>query len=93
VPMVKLVEIYLAAESVPVDAEQARGARLVAAGPVQDALNELLFEFVDGLIELNATFHHLPDQGLQLIFQGCTLRTRIIYGRKVQPDLPEFVAC
>jgi hypothetical protein len=42
---------------------------------------------------LDSTFHHLPDKGLQLIFQGRTLRTRIIYGRKVQPDLLEFVAC
>ena len=63
-PVVELIAIYLAAECVPVNSEQSRSARLVAAGPVQDALNELLFEFVDGLIKLNSTFHHLPDQGL-----------------------------
>ena len=73
--------------------EQSCGARLVATRPVQDALNELLFEFVDGLIKLDATFHHLTDKGLQLIFQGCTLRTKNIYSRKYWPDLVEFVAC
>jgi hypothetical protein len=92
-PVVKLVEIYLAAECVPMNSEQACGARLVAARPVQDAFDELLFKFVDGFVKLNATFHHLPDKGLQLIFHGCTLRTRIGYSRKYEPDLPEFVAC
>jgi len=76
-----------------VNSEQSGSARLVAAGPVQDALNELLLEFVDRLIKLDSTFHHLADKGLKLIFQGRTLRTRIIYGRKIQPDLLEFVAC
>ena len=75
------------------NSEQSGSARLVAAGPVQDALDELLLEFIDSFIKLDSTFHHLPDKGLQLIFQGRTLRTRIIYGRKVQPDLLEFVAC
>jgi hypothetical protein len=76
-----------------VNSEQSCSARLVAAGPVQNALNEFLLEFVDGLIKLDSTLHHLPDKGLQLVFQGRTLRTRFIYGRKVQPNLLEFVAC
>jgi hypothetical protein len=42
---------------------------------------------------LDSTLHHLPDKGLQLIFQGCTLRTKMIYSWKYQPDLPELVAC
>ncbi len=92
-PIVEFIAIYLAAECVPVNSEQSRSARLVAAGAVQDALDELLLEFIDGFIKLDSTFHHLPDKGLQLIFQGRTLRMRIIYGRKVQPDLLEFVAC
>ena len=75
------------------DAEQACGSRLVAARPVQDALDEFFFEFVYGLIKLDSTFHHLPHKGFQLIFQGCTLRARIFFRRKYQPDLPEFVAC
>jgi hypothetical protein len=41
---------------------------------------------------LDSTLHHLADQGLQLIFQGCTLRRKNIYSRKYQPDLLEFVA-
>ncbi len=92
-PIVEFIAIYLAAECVPVNSEQSRSARLVATGPVQDALDELLLEFIDSFIKLDSTFHHLPDKGLQLIFQGRTLRMRIIYGRKVQPDLLEFVAC
>ena len=92
-PGVELVEIYLAAERVPVNSQQACGARLVAARAVQDAFDELLFEFDDGLVKLDSTLHHLPDKGLQLIFQGCTLRTKIIYSWKYQPDLPELVAC
>ncbi len=92
-PVVELVEIYLAAERVPVNSQQASGARLVAARAVQAAFDELLFEFVDGLIKLDSTLHHLRDKGLQLIFQGCTLRTKIIYSWKYQPDLPELVAC
>ena len=93
IPVVEFVETYLAAERVPVNSEQPSGAGLVAARPVQHAFDELLFEFVDGLIKLDSTFHHLPDEGLQLIFQGRTLRTRIIFSRKYQPDLPKFVAC
>jgi hypothetical protein len=92
-PVVELIEVNLTAECVPVNSQQSCSARLVAARPVQDALDELLLEFVDCLIKLDSTFHHLPDKGLQLIFQGRTLRTRIIHGRKVQPDLLEFVAC
>jgi len=75
-----------------VNSEQSCGARLVAARPVQHTFDELLFKFVDGLIELDTTLHHLADKGLQLIFQGCTLRTKNIYIRKYQPDLLEFVA-
>jgi hypothetical protein len=92
-PVVELIEVNLTAECVPVNSQQSCSARLVAARPVQDALDELLLEFIDSLIKLDSTFHHLPDKGLQLIFQGRTLRTRIIHGRKVQPDLLEFVAC
>jgi hypothetical protein len=69
-PVIQLVEVYLTAECVSVNSEQACGSRLIATGPVQNALNEFLFKFVDGLIELDATLHHLPDKGFQLIFQG-----------------------
>jgi hypothetical protein len=92
-PVVELVDPDLAAEGVPVDSEQACGARLVAARPVQHAFDELLFEFVDGLVKLDPAFHHLPDQGFQLIFHGRTLRTKIVCRRKFRPDLSEFLAC
>ena len=92
-PRVQLVEVYLAAEGVPVNSKQACGSRLIAAGPVQDTLDEFLFELVDGLVKLNSTFHHLSDKSFQLIFQGCTLRARSIYSWKYQLDLFEFVAC
>jgi hypothetical protein len=92
-PMVELVEVNLAAERVPVDSEQACGARLVASRPVQHAFDELLLEFVDGLVELDPALHHLPDQGLQLIFHNGTLRMKSFRGRKLRPDLSEFVAC
>jgi hypothetical protein len=92
-PVVELVEANLAAERVPMDSEQACGARLVAARPVQHAFDELLLEFVYGFVELDPALHHLPDQGLQLIFHGRTLRMKIFRGRKFRPDLSEFVAC
>ena len=91
-PWVQFVEVYLAAKCVPVNSEQARGSRLIPAGPVQDTFDEFLFKFVDGLVKLNATFHHLPDKSFQLIFQGCTLRARSIHSWKYQLDLFEFVA-
>jgi len=68
-PVVQLVEIYFSAECVPVNSQQARGSRLIAPRPVQNPLDEFLFKFVDRLIKMNATFHHLSDQCFQLIFQ------------------------
>jgi hypothetical protein len=91
-PGIQLVEIYLAAECVPMNSEQACGSRLIPARSVQDTFDEFLLKFVDGLIKLDSTFHHLPDKSFQLIFQGCTLRASI-YRWKYQLDLLEFVAC
>jgi hypothetical protein len=92
-PVIQLVEVYFTAERVPVNSEETRSPRLIPARSVQDALDEFLFKFVDGLIKMNSTFHHLPDKGFQLIFQGCTLRARSCLRPKFQPDLFEFVAC
>jgi hypothetical protein len=77
-PVVELVETYLTAERVSVDSEQACSSRLIAARAVQDAFDELLLEFVNGLVKLDSTFHHLAHKSFQLIFQGCTLRARSI---------------
>ena len=93
VPVIELIEVDLAAESVPVNPEQTRGARLIPAGPVQNAFNKFFFEFVDCFVELNASLHHLADQGFQLIFHRRTLRTRVFAGGTSRPrDLVEFVA-
>ncbi len=94
VPVIELIEVDLAAESVPVNPEQPRGARLVSTGPVQNALDEFFFEFVHCFVELNASLHHLPDQRFQLIFHRRTLRTRMFAAGHSSPrDLFEFVAC
>jgi hypothetical protein len=75
-----------------VNSEQSCGSRLIAARAVQNTFDKFLFKFVDGLIKLDSTFHHLTDKSFQLIFQGCTLRARSIYSWKYQLDLFEFVA-
>ena len=48
-PVVELVEADLAAQRIAVNAQQARGARLVAVGAVQHALDELLLKFIHAL--------------------------------------------
>ena len=50
------------------------GARLVAVGAVQNALDETLFEFADGFIKQNPALHHLVDEPFQLILHDDTLR-------------------
>lgn len=83
---IELVEANLTAEGIAVNSEQARGAGLVALRPVQNALDEFLFEFVDGFVELYAALHHLSDQRFQLIFHLRTLPTRIVRGRAYRPE-------
>jgi hypothetical protein len=83
-PVIELVKSDFAAQCIAVNPEQARGARLIAAGSVQHTLDEFLFEFVDGFVEMNSALHHLPDQGFQLIFHCRTLPTRIVRSRTAQ---------
>ena len=71
---IKLVLIDLAAERIAVNAEDFGSARLVAVGPIQNALDEALLEFADGFVKHNPTFHHLIDEPFQLIFHDGTLR-------------------
>lgn len=80
-PLVKFIEADLAAERVTVNAEQASGARLVALGAVQHALNKFFLEFVHGFVKKDSAIHHLPDQIFQLIFHDRTLHTKINCGR------------
>jgi len=56
--MVELVFGDFAAESVAMNAENFRGAGLIAVGALEDAFDEALFEFADGLIEEDAALHH-----------------------------------
>ena len=86
-PGIQLVQIDLAAECVPMNSEQACGSRLIAARAVQNAFDEFFFKFVDGLVKLDSTFHHLSDKSFQLIFQGCTLRAMSIYSWKLPARL------
>jgi hypothetical protein len=83
---IELVEPNLTAEGIAVNSEQARGAGLVAPRPVQNTLDEFLFKFIDGFVELYPAFHHLSDQRFQLIFHLRTLPTRIVRGRAYRPE-------
>ena len=56
--MVELVFGYFATERVAMNAENFRGAGLIAVGAFEDALDEALFEFAYGLIEEDAALHH-----------------------------------
>jgi len=69
------------AECFGMNAEQASGARLVALGAVQHALNKFFLEFVHGFVKKDSAIHHLPDQIFQLIFHDRTLHTKINCGR------------
>ncbi len=59
--MVQLVCGEFSAKCVAVNAEEVRGAGLIAVNAVQHALDEAFFELSDSLIEENPAFHHLAD--------------------------------
>src|SRR5260370_8393229 len=71
----ELVLIDLAAQRIAVNAKNIGRAGLVAVGAVQDALDETLFKFADGLVKQNPALHHLIDEPFQLIFHDGTLRS------------------
>ena len=92
-PVIEFVKVNLAAERVAMDAEEARGARLIAPRAVQYAFDEFLFEFVDRLIEMDPALHHLADESFELILHRSTLRKKVVSGRAIPPGpLLEFVA-
>jgi len=62
--IIELVLGHFAAQRVPVDAEDFRGAGLIAVGTIEDAFDEALFKFADGLIEEDAALDHLQNQTL-----------------------------
>ena len=71
---VELVFVDFAAEGIAVNAQDDGGARLIAVGAFEDALDEFFFELADGFVEQNAALHHLCDKPFQLIFHDDTLR-------------------
>ena len=60
--VVELVFGDFAAERIAMNAEDFRGAGLVAIGAVEDALDETLFKFSNGLVEEDAALDHLQYQ-------------------------------
>jgi hypothetical protein len=72
---VELVLADLATQSIAMDAENFRGARLVAVSAVQDTLDETLLKFADSFVKENSPLHHLIDEAFQLIFHDGTLRS------------------
>src|SRR5208283_6178794 len=73
-PMIQLVFRHLAAQGVAVNAQDFGGTRLVAIGALQDAFDEALLEFPDGLVKQDSALHHLGDKPFQLISHVNTLR-------------------
>ena len=57
--VVQLIDADLTAQRITMDAQQARGARLVSIGAIEHALDELFLKFVHGFFEQNASLDHL----------------------------------
>ena len=70
----QLVFADLAAQRIAMNSKDFCGARLVAVGAVQHALDETFFEFPDGFVEQDPALHHLVDEPFQLILHDDTLR-------------------
>ena len=87
-PLTELVKSNLAAERIAVNPEKASGPRLVAAGPVQDALDEFFLEFIHRFVKMNSALHHLPDQRFQLILHRRTLHNELDRRREIPPARP-----
>ena len=60
--VVELVLDHFSTESVTVNAEDFRGARLIAIGAVEDAPDETFLEFPDSLVEEDSAVDHLQYQ-------------------------------
>jgi hypothetical protein len=83
--LVEFVDSNFAAKRISVNPQKARGARLVATGPVQNPLYKLLLEFIDSFIEMNSSLHHLSDQSFQLILHCRTLPNGLIRWPAIPP--------
>jgi hypothetical protein len=84
---IELVFTNLAAQGIAVNAEDFRGAGLIAVSTVQNTLDKTLFEFPDCLVKKYAALHHLIDEPFQLIFHDDTLRSEdfSVEGRLASP--------
>lgn len=56
------------------DSQQFGCPALIAVGPLQNPLDEPLFELSHGLVKENSAFHHLSHKAFQLISHVRTLR-------------------
>lgn len=73
--MIELVLANLPAQRIAVNSQLLRGLRLVSFSSIQNALDEALLKFLDGLVKQDTLLDHLRDEAFQLIFHGDTLRT------------------
>jgi len=71
-PAVDLVQGNLAAERIPMQAENFRGGTLITFGLLQSQLYEFLFELSDCFFEINFSFDHLANQLVQLLSHEST---------------------
>ena len=92
-PIVQLIQTYLAAERIAVYSEEPSGARLIAMKTFQHPLDKFLFKFVYRFIEMDPAVHHLAYQRFQLLLHRSTLRTKVVRCRKFPAArLAEFMA-
>ena len=74
-PMIEFILIDLPTESIPVNSQKPRSARLIAVKTFQNALDKFLFKFVDCFVEMDSAVHHQANQRFQLLLHSSTLRT------------------
>jgi hypothetical protein len=67
---VQFVLGYFPIQSITMDSQNLRGLGLVTAGFGEGVLDESLFEFIHGFIQVNPALDHLSDEGFQLLFHN-----------------------
>src|ERR1700730_11768696 len=74
-PVIQLVYRHLPAQRIAVNSQKFGGPALIAVGALQNSFDEAFFEFTDGFIKQNSTFHHLSHKTTQLHSHVRTPRT------------------
>ena len=64
-------------QRITVDSQDLRGFGLVTTGFVEGVLDEPLFEFIHGFVQINPALNHLCDKGFQLLFHNLFLVGRL----------------